>query len=293
MKIVLFGGDGQLGREIQKRAEAFGASIVAPLEADLDICSPESVNRLLESAGSDCVINAAAFTAVDKAEELEEKTFRVNRDGARITAEAARKHNARLIHLSTDYVFDGKGATPLSESSPVNPLNVYGKSKLAGEQEILRVHGEGSIIIRTSSLHGQYGVNFVHTMLQLFREKERIKVVNDQFMSPTWAGWLAEVILELSLKAGTKGIVHASCAGGLSWYEFACAIKALAAGQLNVPFETVIEAVPTSEFPRPAHRPAYSVFDCSRLTSILGRPPIPWLNGLKYHLRDIGYQVQD
>ncbi len=293
MKIILFGGDGQLGLEIQKRAEAFGASIAAPPEADLDICSPESVDGLLGSCRPDWVINAAAFTAVDKAEELVEKTFRINRDGAGITAEAARRHNARLIHISTDYVFDGEGGTPLSEESPVNPLSVYGKSKLAGEQEVLRAHGEGAVIVRTSSLHGQYGVNFVHTMLQLFREKEKIKVVNDQFMSPTWAGWLAEVLLELCSKKDAAGIVHASCAGGLSWYEFACAIKALTTGQPGGAFDTVIEPVPASEFPRPARRPAYSVFDCSRLTSILGRPPVPWLNGLKCHLRDIGYQIQE
>jgi len=293
MKIILFGGDGQLGREIQQRAEAFGAEIAAPPESDLDICSQEGIDNFIGNSGADCIINAAAFTAVDKAEHEQEKAYLVNRDGPRIIAEAAERSGVRLLHLSTDYVFDGMGSTPLGEEAPVNPLNVYGQSKLAGEQEILRAHGEGSLIVRTSSLHGQYGVNFVHTMLSFFREKESLKVVNDQFMSPTWAGWLAEVLLVLSAKPDEKGVIHASCAGSLSWYEYACAIKALVSGQLEGPLDTVIEPVPSSEFPRPALRPRYSVFDCSRLTSVLGRPPIPWLNGLKNHLVDIGYQVQE
>ena len=292
MKIFLFGGAGQLGREIQKRAADWGAAIVAPLEEDLDITNREAVSAAFSREQPHCVINAAAYTAVDRAEADEQKVFHVNADGPAVLAASARTAGARFVHVSTDYVFDGLGHTPLNEMSPTKPAGVYGRSKLEGEQRVLSEYEAGSVIVRTSSLHGAFGGNFVHTMLRLFKEKDRIEVVDDQIMSPTWAGWLAEVLLDLSTKHTETGIFHASGAGATSWYDFAAAIKELTSGQLDSSVDTIIERVPLAAYKAPAPRPRYSVLDCSRLAAVLGRPSIPWLNGLKCHLTDIGYTVR-
>ena len=293
MKILLFGGEGQLGHEIRKRAEAWNAVITAPLEQNLDICSLRAVQEITAEIGPDCIINAAAYTAVDRAESDVEKAFRVNEEGARCIATAARGSGARVLQVSTDYVFEGNGSSPLRETDSPNPQGVYGRSKFAGEKAVLENLPDRSLVVRTASLHGRFGGNFVHTMVQLFREKDRIQVVSDQFSSPTWAGWLAEILLELSVRRDVVGVLHAAGAGGVSWYEFACTIKDLTRGQLGAPLETRIDPVSLEEFPRPAPRPRYSVLDCSRLTSVLGRPPITWLNGLKSHLRDLDFAIED
>lgn len=292
IKILLFGGAGQLGLEIQKRAQSAGAVICAPLEEELDITDAAAVQAMARKVEPECILNTAAYTAVDKAESDAEKAYRVNRDGAVLLAEVAKEIGARFIHLSTDYVFDGYASHPLSENDPVNPLGVYGKSKLEGELGIKEICAERSLIVRTSSLHGQYGANFVHAMLKLFKEKEQIEVVSDQFMSPTWAGWLGEILLELCQKSDVNGVLHASCGGAVSWYDFACAIKECTTGQLETSLNTRIKAVSVDQYKRPAPRPRYSVFDCARLAHVLGREPIPWLNGLKSHLRDIGYSAE-
>ncbi len=282
MKILLFGRSGQLGSEIVPRAEKLHFDVVSPVLSELDITDEQGVESFVAQVKPDIILNCAAYTAVDDAEEDRPGAFSVNASAPRYLAQAAKKSGTRLIHLSTDYVFDGSAKEPYTEESPTLPINVYGESKLAGEQGILEVLGDSATIVRTSSLHGQHGANFVHTMLELFALKETLSVVTDQIMSPTWAGWLAGVLLDLCrIKEG--GIYHACSGGAVSWFDFAQEILRLADGDFSVE----LEPVPASTFPRPAARPAYSVMSCDKLTKLLGRAPLSWNDGLQRHLRDI------
>jgi dTDP-4-dehydrorhamnose reductase len=287
VKILLFGGSGQLGFELKKRASDLDFSVISPVTAEVDITDKEQVLFLAQSVKPSIIINAAAYTAVDKAEEEKEKAFAINRDGARNIAEACSRINVRMIQISTDYVFDGLLGRPVKEDDPTNPQSVYGASKLEGEQAIESVLGDRGLILRTSSLHGQKGVNFVHTMLKLFQEKEVVRVVNDQWMSPTWAGWLAEAVLDFS-RMDCGGVVHASCSGGISWFEFATGVLELAQPHLEGKKLARIEPTTAAELNRPARRPTYSVFDLGKISSLLGRPPLQWREGLANHLKDIG-----
>lgn len=287
MRVLLFGGEGQLGQEFRKKSLELHLEIAAPVMSEVDISSAEQVSFLIDKLKPEVVVNCAAYTAVDPAEQNRALAFAVNRDGVLSIARAAKRVGARVIHISTDYVFPGTGNRPLSESDPVAPLNVYGESKLAGEQVLLELMPESGLVVRTSSLHGQYGSNFVHTMIKLFTEKEVIPVVDDQWMSPTWAGWLAEVLLDL-VRIETSGILHASGGGATTWHAFACKIYELAREQIKGCREVNIKPIKALEFARPAARPMYSVFDCSRLTQVLGRAPIPWEYGLRSHLKEIG-----
>jgi dTDP-4-dehydrorhamnose reductase len=287
MKILLFGGSGQLGFELKKRAKDLAFEVVSPVTSEVDLTERDQVKFLVSSAYPDVVINCAAYTAVDKAEDEPEKAFAVNRDGVRNVAEACKRAHRRLIHISTDYVFDGMLGRPLKETDPTNPMSVYGQSKLEGEFAVQDVLGDRGLVLRTSSLHGQKGVNFVHTMLKLFGEREQLKIVADQTMSPTWAGWLAEVLLDFS-RIECSGVVHASCRGAVSWLDFATEVRRLALPSFEGKRVAELEPTTAEELNRPAKRPVYSAFDTSRITTLLGRPPIDWKEGLANHLRDIG-----
>ncbi len=287
MRILLFGGEGQLGYELQKRARDLNFETVAPVMAELDIGDRGQVFFITEKVRPDVVINAAAYTAVDRAEQDREVAFRVNSDGAGHVAQAAAKIGVRVIHVSTDYVFDGRSPRPRVEGDAVSPLGVYGQSKLEGERQVLAAARERGLIVRTAWLHGMRGQNFLGTMLKLFAEKSLVRVVNDQVGSPTWAGWLAEVLLDLT-RLEVHGILHATCRGSVSWYEFACAIRDFVLPEWHGPMAT-IEPQSTAEAARPAPRPAYSALDCSRLEEILGRPVLEWRDGVREHLKDLGY----
>ena len=290
MKILLFGGSGQLGFEILKRAHDLNFEIVSPVAAELDISEGEQVVRLAEQTKPTLIIKCAAYTAVDRAEQEPQAAFRINADGAQHAARAAASINARLVHISTDYVFDGEASVPYSEDAATNPLNVYGKSKLAGERAVLELLPKSSIVLRTSSLHGQKGINFVHTMLRLFSEGKAVKVVNDQIMCTTWAGWLAEVILDLA-RLEYSGVLHACCDGALSWYDFATQILELIQKTVEPAKSASVSPQQSSDLDRAAKRPMYSVLNCNRLSELIGRKPIGWQAGLKEHLRDLGYAV--
>ncbi len=287
MKILLFGGSGQLGYELKKRAADLAFDLVSPVTAELDITDRHQVKFLTASVKPDVVINSAAYTAVDNAEVEIERAFAVNRDGARNIAEACEAVGCRLIHISTDYVFDGMHGRPLREDDPVNALSVYGRSKLEGEEAVKSVLGERALIARTQALYGQKGVNFVLTMLKLFPEREVLKVVNDQWVSPTWAGWLAEALLDFA-RIGRGGVVHASCTGSVSWFGFAREILELARPHFAGVKLARLEETTAAEFNRPAPRPAYSAFDTSGVTALLGRSPISWQEGLRAFLGEIG-----
>ena len=288
MKFFIFGSGGQLGYEILRRlADSPHQAATADID-EVDITRADQVFDALRREHPDVIINCAAFTDVDRAESETEQAYRVNRDGAGNLAKAAREISARFLHISTDFVFDGTAVSPISELAAPNPLSVYGASKLAGERSVLQVNPDQSLIVRTSSLHGAGGPNFVHTMVKLFGEKDCVRVVSDRRMTATWAGWLAEVLIELAARRET-GILHASCAGVVSWYEFAAEILRLVRGQIANASRLRLEAVPGEAFKTAAPRPAYSALDCAKLRALLGRPAMGWQEGLKRHLSDLGY----
>ncbi len=295
MKLLVFGGGGQLGYELLTRARDLRFEVLAPVISELDIADQGAVVKITKAIKPAAIINAAAYTAVDKAEVEQDAAFSVNSTGAHNVAVAAKAVGCRLIHVSTDYVFSGTGSTPLSESDATDAKGVYGCSKLEGEKRIRSEYPERSLIVRTSSLHGQRGENFVHTMLKLFADRDVLKVVDDQRMSPTWAGWLAEALLDLTRvdipasESGTApgaGVVHASGVGNVSWFEFASAIHEDA--KRDAPWKARLERTTMAELARPAPRPKFSVFNVSKLTRLLGRSPIDWREGLRAHLSDIG-----
>lgn len=288
MKLLLYGGSGQLGFELCKRAEDLNFELVSPHESEVDICDRDQLKFLANEIRPDVIVNAAAYTAVDQAEEEEELAFRVNRDGAKYVAESAQVVDARVIHLSTDYVFSGEGGEPLMEDDKTDPISVYGQSKLAGEEEVLTMIPDSAVVVRTSSLHGKMGQNFVHTMVDLFHEREVVQVVNDQTMSPTWAGWLAEAVLDLC-RVDRNGVVHACSGAAVTWFDFASEILEIITPALKEGHSVSLEPVSTEEFPRPAPRPRYSVMDVSKLEGILGRSVLPWREGLRAHLYEMGY----
>lgn len=287
MKILLFGGSGQLGYELKKRAADLEFELVSPVTKELDITDKTQVFNLLRSLEPTTVINSAAYTAVDKAEEEQDRAFAINSHGVRNISEACAKTGARLIHISTDYVFDGALGRKLNEEDKVNPLGVYGRSKLEGEEFVSSICGDLGLVVRTQALYGQKGVNFVHTMLKLFGEREVLKVVNDQFVSPTWAGWLAETLLDI-VRLPATGVLHASCEGVVSWYDFAREIQQLSLASYEGRPVARIEPTSAVELNRPAKRPTFSAFDTTRLTGILGRPVMPWQVALSSFLREIG-----
>ena len=291
MRIALFGGSGQLGTELKGRAKALDFELFSPVRNEVDVVEAEQVRGVLESLQPDVVVNAAAYTAVDKAEEERDLVFAINSDGARNIADGCRVVGARLIHISTDYVFDGSLGRPLSEKDSVNPLSVYGASKLAGEQGVLESLSGQSVILRTQALYGRGGPNFVATMLSLFKERELIKVVNDQFVSPTWAGWLAEVVLDL-MRIDCAGVLHASCGGTVSWFDFAKTIQAKSRDILGLDSQTVIEPIGSNDFQRPAKRPEFSAFDTGLLEATLKRPVASWEASLDYFLEELRQQKE-
>lgn len=287
MKILLFGGSGQLGHEVRKRAADLDFELISPVSSELDITDRAQVKFLLSSVKPDVVINSAAYTAVDKAEDESDRTFAINADGARYIAEGCVAVGARMIHISTDYVFDGLLGRELREDDATNAVSVYGRSKLAGEEAVRDATNDTALIIRTQALYGKKGVNFVYTMLKLFEEREVVKVVSDQWVSPTWAGWLAETLLDL-VRTECSGVVHASCRGAVSWFDFAQEIMGLARGGLQGKRLARLEPTTAEELGRPARRPVYSAFDTSKLTQLLGRPVLSWQEGLQLFLREVG-----
>lgn len=291
MKILLFGGSGQLGYDLIRRAVDLNFEIVAPVTSEVDITDRGEVGRIVRNIAPSIVINSAAYTAVDKAEEDPERAHAVNAVGAELVAEACNQRGVRLIHISTDYVFDGTASVQLTEESPVNPINVYGRTKLEGEQAVLRILGEKGLVVRTASLYGQRGANFVGTMLKLFAERERVSVVADQWMSPTWTGYFAEVILDLC-RLPCSGILHAACEGAVSWFTFAEAIARFSSVRLPSGERVIVEPTTAEAFARPAKRPRYSALDCGKLAALLGRPSLHWEEALREYLHEIGKDSQ-
>lgn len=257
MKVLITGANGQLGRELARQAPA-ATQVLAHGRGELDITAPGSVQRVL-AMEPDVIVNAAAYTAVDKAETERETAYAVNAAGAEHMARAAYALGCRLVHFSTDFVFDGAQGRPYTAESTPNPLNVYGASKLAGERAVQAIKPD-ALILRTAWLYAAAGSNFVHSMLRLMRTREELRVVDDQIGTPTAVAGLAQCTWR-ALETGLTGLHHWTDAGVASWYDFAVAIQqaALSRGLLHRP--VAVLPIPSSAYPTPARRPAFSVLD--------------------------------
>jgi dTDP-4-dehydrorhamnose reductase len=283
MRLLVTGGAGMLGQAVAAAATRLGHDVVALSRAELDVTDADHVRRVVAAAEPRAVVNCAAWTDVDGAETAEAAATAVNGDGAGNVARAAAEVGARIVHVSTDYVFDGErehagggGGEPWIESDPVNPLGAYGRSKLAGEEQVAAATPEHAIV-RTAWLYGAGGRNFVDTMLALGDERDEVSVVTDQVGSPTWTVHLAEGLVELAERGDDVGILHATGGGSCSWYELAVEVFDRAGMRCRV--------LPTTSdrFPRPARRPAYSVLGTER-----DEAPVlpPWQDGVAAYLSE-------
>jgi dTDP-4-dehydrorhamnose reductase len=280
MKILVTGAHGQVGWELTRRGKNRGFAVEATDVEVFDITDARAVEEQVCVPGLALVINCAAYTAVDRAESEPELALAVNRDGPACLATACGKARIPLIHISTDYVFDGSKEGPYRETDPVAPLGVYGRSKAEGEREV-RTRLPEHVILRTSWVYGIHGHNFVKTMLRLGQERQVLRVVDDQQGCPTNAADLAEIILAIAGKYDRKpwGTYHYSGKGVTTWHGFAEAIFAEARKYTSLLVERV-EPIPTAQYPTPAKRPANSVLDCSLFTSTFGIEPRPWRESL-------------
>jgi len=275
MKVLLTGANGQLGWELQRSVPS-GIEIAAFGSGDLDITDQQAVARTVAAHAPDVIINAAAYTAVDKAEQDSERAFLVNGQGAANLAQAARDGGIRLIHISTDFIFDGRKSSPYLPGDPPNPLGIYGKSKLLGEERILAItKGQDTAIIRTAWVYSSHGHNFVKTMLRLMRERDSLAVIDDQIGTPTWAHGLAQAVWSVVME-GINGIHHWTDAGVASWYDFAVAIREEANLLGLLSKQPTIRPIPATAYPLPARRPPYSVLDKTSLWQALDWTPSHW-----------------
>lgn len=277
MKLLITGGNGQLGWEFTQLSTN-ACEIIALSRAELDITDANQIKKRLAIHQPDVVINTAAYTAVDKAEQEPELAFKINRDGPLLLAKACTEHHLPLIHLSTDYVFAGQQAQSYQEDDPVSPINVYGHSKLAGELKV-REYCDQHIILRVSGVFGIHGHNFVKTILRVAQEKDMLRVVNDQIICPTPAKAIAITILQICQKLRTHsnlwGTYHYCSAEATSWYQFAHAIISLAEKYQTLAVKQLLP-ITTAEYPLPAQRPAYSVLNCDKLRQYFEIMPCCW-----------------
>ncbi|MDO5639298.1 MAG: dTDP-4-dehydrorhamnose reductase [Neisseria sp.] len=279
MRILLTGSKGQLGQCIKDRLPD-DWELIAGDSATLDITDADAVFNMAHNFQPDAIINAAAYTAVDKAESEREKAFAVNSSAVHNLAAAARAVQAKFIHVSTDYVFDGTSKVPYNESAAPAPKSVYGQSKLAGELLALAANPE-SVIIRSAWIFSEYGHNFVKTMLGAAAERDELYVVDDQTGCPTYAGDLAQTIIDIiGQSAFPRGIYHYCGNKSVSWYEFAQAVFHTAAEKRSGFKTPHLNAIDSSGYPTPAPRPAYSVLNTHKIETELGIHPSDWQKAL-------------
>lgn len=274
--ILVFGIGGQVGEAVLQRLSRRGAGFAAPTVADADLSKPESLRDVVRGLRPSAVVNAAAYTAVDRAESEPELARLINAVAPGVIAEEAARLGIPLIHYSTDYVFDGTATEPLDETADPNPLSVYGSSKLEGERAVAAAGGR-HVILRTSWVYGPIGGNFLLTMRRLFREREEVRVVNDQFGAPTSASFLAEATLAVldSAPVAPSGIYHATAAGQTTWFGFAERIHKVLSGREALRCRRVLP-IATAEYPTPARRPRWSVLDTTRFQRTFGVTPPSW-----------------
>ena len=283
-RILITGGSGQVGHCLKAQLEGC-AELSVPDSSALNIADRRSVRQAVETFRPDYIINAAAYTAVDKAESDAERAFAVNRDGARHLAEAAEAAGAAMLHISTDYVFDGAGGAPYDEAAQTAPQNIYGASKLAGEQAVLAACRR-AVVMRTSWVFGAHGQNFVKTMLRLGRERDSLGIVADQYGAPTAAADIAAALITIVRRhtpeqlAERAGIYHYCGSPYASWFEFAETIFAEAVAQGVLAKIPAVKPIATADYPTPAKRPADSRLDCGKIRTVFGIEPCDWHSAL-------------
>jgi dTDP-4-dehydrorhamnose reductase len=282
---MITGASGQLGRALLVSAPA-RVEATACKRGDLDVADGASVRACVRALRPDLIINAAAYTAVDLAESEPEAAHRINADGPRHLASAARESGARLIHISTDFVFDGGASTPYRPDAPTHPVNVYGKTKRAGEEGVLETLPERSVVLRTAWLYAAEGRNFVRTMLRVMGSSGAARVVADQVGTPTSARSVADAIWTIAGMPEVAGIHHWTDAGVASWYDLAVAIAEEGAHLGLLSTEVCVTPIATRDYPTPARRPSYSVLDKQSLME-LGIVPVHWRKSLRGVLGDI------
>jgi dTDP-4-dehydrorhamnose reductase len=285
VRVLVLGGGGQVASAVVAAAPAQHHA-AARTRAELDVCDEHAVVRALADTGAEWVVNAAAYTAVDLAEDQPAQAMAVNDTAVGVLAAATEKAGRRLLHLSTDFVFDGKSNRAYLPADQTNPLSVYGVSKLGGERQILKASGAG-IVLRTAWVYAAAGRNFALTMLRLMREKDQVSVVSDQIGTPTWAGGIAAAIWGLIEAGAPGGVYHWTDLGVASWYDFAVAIQdeALARGLLHraVP----VTPIPSAAYPTRARRPAFSVLDTGSTRALIKVPARHWRHNLRTMLDEL------
>jgi dTDP-4-dehydrorhamnose reductase len=287
-RILLLGANGQVGTELRRSLAAVGDLVAATRSGELDgrACEradcddPSGLAALVERVRPDVVVNAAAYTAVDRAEQERDAAWRVNAEAPRVLADACARHGARLVHYSTDYVFDGRGMRPYREDDPTAPLGVYGASKLAGEDAV-RASGALHMIFRTAWVYAAHSHNFLRTMLRVGGERDVLRVVADQVGTPTPASLIADVTANaLRHPSAPAGTWHLTADGQTTWHGFAEAIFAGAVRRGLLPRAPMVEPITTADYPTPAARPAYSVLDTRKLRETFGISLPAWQDGL-------------
>ena len=287
MNILVTGCKGQLGTELQKMAGAEHRWFFTDVDT-LDICNKDAVEACFESNRIDACINCAAYTAVDKAEDEPELAMRINAIAPKVLADACLRHDALLVHISTDYVFGGDADKPYKEDDPISPKSVYGNTKAEGER-LIRKSGCNHIIVRTAWLYSSTGKNFVKTMLNLADSRPELNVVADQKGCPTWAHDLAVALMALLEKNGKSPIhetFHFTNEGEITWFDFATAIMEIAGKPCKV------NPITTDQYPAKAHRPAYSVLDLSKIKEVTGMDIPFWKDSLKKCIEEINKNKQ-
>ncbi|NKN31784.1 dTDP-4-dehydrorhamnose reductase [Marichromatium bheemlicum] len=291
-RLLLIGANGQVGWELRRTLAGLGEVVPASLEGEygptIDLMDPQSLARLVDESRPDAVINAAAYTAVDRAEQDPESARRVNADAVGELGALLAKRAVPVVHYSTDFVFPGTLGRPYTEADQPDPLNVYGETKLAGERALLD-SGARALVFRTSWVYGARGANFLLTMRQLFAERDELRVVDDQIGSPTWSRMLAEMTAQVLYRVlrgeldldEVGGLYHLSGGGEVSWYGFACAILEACGEDCN------LLPIPSSEYPAPARRPTYSVLDNSHFERTFGLAMPHWRDSLAQCLEEL------
>jgi dTDP-4-dehydrorhamnose reductase len=280
MNVLQLGGTGQLGLALQATKPEDVVLTVAGRK-EVDFTNPAAVEEFVSNSAADIIINAAAYTAVDKAESEEEAAFQVNAQSVGAIARAAARIGARFIHVSTDYVFDGSKAG-YGPNDTTSPLGAYGRSKLAGERLALS-HCSNSLIVRTAWVYSEHGNNFVKTMIRLMSSHPQVKVVADQIGTPTYAYSLAQTLWRL-VQIDSRGILHFTDSGVASWYDFACAIQEISLELGLLKAAVPVLPISTAEFPTPAKRPVLSILDKSKTWELLGGPAAHWRSTLRLML---------
>jgi dTDP-4-dehydrorhamnose reductase len=290
MKILVTGVTGQLGSEVAGRFRQTGHEVIASDRSTMDFLQPAQSAAVIRAQRPDWVINCAAYTQVDRAESESAQAFTINRDTPAQLAQAVADYGGRLLQLSTDFVFDGAQSRPYEEDDVTHPLGVYGRSKLQGEQAVLRALPE-AVILRTAWVYGVHGHNFVKTMMRLMVAGKPLRVVSDQIGSPTWTTDIVAAI-EALVERQTDGVFHFTAAGETSWHGFASAILEEAADAGFTIKTGSVEPIATTGYPTPATRPAYSVLNTDKISALLPFPIPAWRDSLKNMLEEL-YQCAD